>query len=326
MRRGYRIAHGGEIGKVLESDGAARGGRYRIKIIQPGKGSSGVYTEANLAASAPLFRAGTHMFMDHPGRFEDDDRPERSVKDLAGRLETDAEIGPDGALYAECRVFPSFDAIIREKWDSIGVSINAWCEGPLEADGTVPVFAGVTSVDFVTKAGAGGAILDILESQRVEADNTAEENRMDKEIQEAVTAAISEGLAPVTESIASLTERVAALEADRRRKPADDEDKDAGSKPEPGDVPPGVPSGKSPEDDEEEERRRRRKEALEASRAVLESGLPKAAQDRVFAAIESGSPVSDAIDSERDYLESVRESAPAAPTDGAPALKTIRFA
>lgn len=322
MHTNLRFAHGGEIGKVLEADGATKGGRYRIKVIQPGKGSSGIYTEANLAASAPLFKAGTHMFMDHPGKFEDDDRPERSVKDLAGRLTTDAEVGPDGALYAECFVFPSFDAIIREKWDSIGVSINAWCTQPMEADGTVPVLAGVTSVDFVTKAGAGGAILDILESQRVEADNntTQKEYRMHEEIKEAIASAITEAITPVTESVTGLVQRVEALEAleaDRKKK-TDEPPFAAGDTPTPG-------VDEKPTDKEAEEKKRR-KEALEASRTVLDSGLPKAAQDRAFAAIEAGAPAAEAVDTERNYLESVRESRATTDASDTPTIKTIPFA
>ena len=41
-------------------------GKYRIRIIVPGQGSSGIYTAENLAESAPLFKAGTEMFIDHP--------------------------------------------------------------------------------------------------------------------------------------------------------------------------------------------------------------------------------------------------------------------
>lgn len=318
MKLNVRLAHGGAI-TALESaaDGAphSEGGVYRIRIIQPGQGSSGIYTPENLAESAALFRAGTHMFMDHPGRFEDSDRPERSVKDLAGRLITDAVVEADGSLTADCKVFPSFDAIIREKWDSIGVSINAWCDRPLESDGTVPPFAGVVSVDFVTKAGAGGAILDVLESQRVdEAKNNSEENHVTEEIKEAILEAMS----PVTSTLEGLTARVEALEATRDEK----------KKPAPG--APVPPAGEDQDDDtpNEEDERKRRREALEAIRDLAESALPKAAQDRAIAAFEAGTPMADAIEAERSYINSIHESAPASTVDDSAqaTLKTIHFA
>ena len=59
-------------------------GKYRIRIIVPGQGSSGIYTAENLAESAPLFKAGTEMFIDHPTESEEWERPERSIRDYAG--------------------------------------------------------------------------------------------------------------------------------------------------------------------------------------------------------------------------------------------------
>ena len=205
MRTEYRSAFHGGVTALLEAAtpevlSGEKPGRYRIRIICPGQGSSGTYSEANLAASVGHFPAGTQMFMDHPSKDEDMNRPERSVKDLAGRLVTDAVVGLDGALYAECEVYPSFNDIIREKWQDIGVSINAWSENGLDADGIVPVFDGVTSVDFVTKAGAGGALLEVLESQRVSSD---EENHMNEEtIRQAIATAVTEALAPLLEHLA----------------------------------------------------------------------------------------------------------------------------
>ena len=59
-------------------------GKYRIRIIVPGQGSSGIYTAENLAESAHLFKAGTEMFIDHPTETEEWERPERSIRDYAG--------------------------------------------------------------------------------------------------------------------------------------------------------------------------------------------------------------------------------------------------
>ena len=319
MRTEYRSAFHGGVTALLEAAtpdvlSGEKPGRYRIRIICPGQGSSGTYSEANLAASVGHFPAGTQMFMDHPSKDEDVNRPERSVKDLAGRLVTDAVVGLDGALYAECEVYPSFNDIIREKWQDIGVSINAWSENGLDADGIVPVFDGVTSVDFVTKAGAGGALLEVLESQRVSSD---EENHMNEEtIRQAIATAVTEALAPLLELLAKDNlpgEQPVAPEAPAGEAPGEDPER----KPEePGektdDKPPAASSEKKPEDDEDEKKRKARKEsAAEAfviATRLLDSGLPSVAQKRVIDAVESGTELKEAISAEQHYLTSVRAS------------------
>lgn len=336
MRTEYKSAFHGGVTALLEASTPAvlsgeRPGRYRIRIICPGQGSCGVYSEANLAASVGCFPAGTQMFMDHPSRSEDADRPERSVKDLAGRLVTDAVVGLDGALYAECEVYPSFNDIIREKWQDIGVSINAWSENGLDADGIVPVFDGVTSVDFVTKAGAGGALLEVLESQRVSSD---EENHMNEEtIRQAIATAVTEALAPLLELLAKDNlpgEQPVAPEAptgkvpgeDPERKPEEPADKPEAPEPTPerkpeapgeqSDDKPPAASGEKKDDDEDEKKRKARKEsAAEAfviATRLLDSGLPSVAQKRVIEAVESGTELKEAISAEQHYLTSVKAS------------------
>lgn len=325
MRTEYRSAFHGGVTALLEAAtpevlSGEKPGRYRIRIICPGQGSSGTYSEANLAASVGHFPAGTQMFMDHPSKDEDMNRPERSVKDLAGRLVTDAVVGLDGALYAECEVYPSFNDIIREKWQDIGVSINAWSENGLDADGIVPVFDGVTSVDFVTKAGAGGALLEVLESQRVSSD---EENHMNEEtIRQAIATAVTEALAPLLELLAKDNlpgEQPVAPEApageapgeDPERKPEEPADKPEAPEPTP-ERKPEAPGEKKPDDDEDEKKRKARKEsAAEAfviATRLLDSGLPSVAQKRVIDAVESGTELKEAISAEQHYLTSVRAS------------------
>ena len=317
MRTEYRSAFHGGVTALLEAAtpevlSGEKPGRYRIRIICPGQGSSGTYSEANIAASVGHFPAGTQMFMDHPSKDEDMNRPERSVKDLAGRLVTDAVVGLDGALYAECEVYPSFNDIIREKWQDIGVSINAWSENGLDADGIVPVFDGVTSVDFVTKAGAGGALLEVLESQRVSSD---EENHMNEEtIRQAIATAVTEALAPLLELLAKDNlpgEQPVAPEAPAGEAPGEDPEQ----KPEePADKPeaPEPTPERKPEDDEDEKKRKARKEsAAEAfviATRLLDSGLPSVAQKRVIDAVESGTELKEAISAEQHYLTSVKAS------------------
>ena len=151
-------------------------GTVPIRIIAPGWGSSGYYAPAMLERDGPrVFTAGLHMYLDHPSVSEADDRPERSVRDLAGRLVSDARWdanGPAGpGLYADAEVFAPYRDVIGEIAPHIGVSIRASgavTEG--EAEGRkgrlVDRLVGAESVDWVTRAGAGGQVVTMLESAR----------------------------------------------------------------------------------------------------------------------------------------------------------------
>lgn len=241
-------------------------GKYRIRIIVPGQGSSGIYTAENLAESAPLFKAGTEMFIDHPTETEEWERPERSIRDYAGVFLEDATVGEDGALYTVCKVFSGVNELIKDKWEHIGVSINAWCADPISEDGIVPPIAGVRSVDFVTTPGAGGAIIDLLESNRN--DNYVKEAGMDKDIKskfdelESKVASLIEALDSKLESL-----RTPIQESDEEKASVD------------------VDS------------------AIEAGKKIAESGLPDVAATRVREAVKKGVDVDSALEAERAYLK-----------------------
>lgn len=256
-------------------------GKYRIRIIVPGQGSSGIYTAENLAESAPLFKAGTEMFIDHPTETEEWERPERSIRDYAGVFLEDATVGEDGALYTVCKVFSSVNEIIKDKWEHIGVSINAWCADPISENGIVPPIAGVRSVDFVTTPGAGGAIIDLLESNRN--DNYVKEAGMDKEIE----SKFDELKASLIEALSSKLEAaMATIQEAKAEEPAEEASVDVDS-------------------------------VLEAGRKIAESGLPEAAIVRVREAVKSGADVDSALESERAYLKEA-VAATATPVDDKP--------
>ena len=256
-------------------------GKYRIRIIVPGQGSSGIYTAENLAESAPLFKAGTEMFIDHPTETEEWERPERSIRDYAGVFLEDATVGEDGALYTVCKVFSGVNELIKDKWEHIGVSINAWCADPISEDGIVPPIAGVRSVDFVTTPGAGGAIIDLLESNRN--DNYVKEAGMDKEIE----SKFDELKAYLIEALSSKLEAaVATIQEAKAEEPTEEASVDVDS-------------------------------VLEAGRKIAESGLPEAAIVRVREAVKAGADVDSALDSERAYLKEA-VAATATPVDDKP--------
>lgn len=256
-------------------------GKYRIRIIVPGQGSSGIYTAENLAESAPLFKAGTEMFIDHPTETEEWERPERSIRDYAGVFLEDATVGEDGALYTVCKVFSGVNELIKDKWEHIGVSINAWCADPISENGIVPPIAGVRSVDFVTTAGAGGAITDLLESNRN--DNYVKEAGMDKEIE----SKFDELKASVIEALSSKLEAaMATIQEAKAEEPTEEASVDVDS-------------------------------VLEAGRKIAESGLPEAAIVRVREAVKAGADVDSALESERAYLKEA-VAATATPVDDKP--------
>lgn len=256
-------------------------GKYRIRIIVPGQGSSGIYTAENLAESAPLFKAGTEMFIDHPTETEEWERPERSIRDYAGVFLEDATVGEDGALYTVCKVFSGVNELIKDKWEHIGVSINAWCADPISETGIVPPIAGVRSVDFVTTPGAGGAIVDLLESNRN--DNYVKEAGMDKEIE----SKFDELKASLIEAIGSKLEAaMATIQEAKAQEPTEEASVDVDS-------------------------------VLEAGRKIAESGLPEAAIVRVREAVKAGADVDSALESERAYLKEA-VAATATPVDDKP--------
>lgn len=256
-------------------------GKYRIRIIVPGQGSSGIYTAENLAESAPLFKAGTEMFIDHPTETEEWERPERSIRDYAGVFLEDATVGEDGALYTVCKVFSGMNELIKDKWEHIGVSINAWCADPISENGIVPPIAGVRSVDFVTTPGAGGTIVDLLESNRN--DNYVKEAGMDKEIE----SKFDELEASLIEAFSSKLEAaMATIQEPKAEEPTEEASVDVDS-------------------------------VLEAGRKIAESGLPEAAIVRVREAVKAGADVDSALESERAYLKEA-VAATATPVDDKP--------
>jgi hypothetical protein len=141
---------------------------YEIKLIAPGKGSSAFYPAEVLRRDGPnVFKAGTHVYLNHATAVEEAQRPEGDVRNLAGVLTTNAEYieshakGP--GLYGRMKVFADHAQLVEEKAPHVGMSIRA--SGVAESNKTkmgVPVLKELTSaesVDVVTRAGAGGMIL-----------------------------------------------------------------------------------------------------------------------------------------------------------------------
>lgn len=151
--------------------------RIPIKIIAPGWGSMAYYSKEMLKRDGPkVYTKGTPMFWNHATDVEESQRPEGDLDNLAAVLTKDAVWQDNGVkgpgLYSEAKVFSDYATKVAEKGAHIGVSINAAIKGKEgEAEGRRGRIAEqllrAFSVDFVTRAGAGGApIVPVLESDR----------------------------------------------------------------------------------------------------------------------------------------------------------------
>jgi hypothetical protein len=144
-----------------------------VQIIQAGWNKAGTryYPPDMLARDTPkVFPAGTHMYLDHQTVTEAVEQPERSVTRLAAVL-AEAPYTTDGGrtMRAKARVFAPHRQFLAEAWQDIGVSIDGEGDGQWgERDGRHGlILDSLTcgrSIDFVTKAGAGGRILQLLEA------------------------------------------------------------------------------------------------------------------------------------------------------------------
>lgn len=193
----------------LTEKAVRRDGTIPIKVIAPGWGSSGYYSPEVLKRDGPrVFEAGVQMFWDHQTATEEAERPEGSLEDLAAVLTAPArweDNGPAGpGLYADAKVFPHYIESVDSLAPHIGVSIRANGRAMAgEAEGRrgsiIQEITAAKSVDFVTKPGAGGQILQLFEAARPGHRDSAKEKDME-ELREAQA------------QIATLTEQNARLQ------------------------------------------------------------------------------------------------------------------
>lgn len=193
---------------------------YPIKLISPGRGSSGYYPPEVLkkAAEGKVFKAGTQMFWNHDTDAEESARPEGDLNRLAAVTTSDAvydEAGKDGpGLYAHAKVFSDYADKVKEKGPHIGLSIRAGGErdeaakGPDGKPRVITALKNAQSVDFVTKAGRDGKIFtEGAVSQ--EGDESMEKNEIAALIKEAVAEAVK----PLQAANQRLTEALATQKA-----------------------------------------------------------------------------------------------------------------
>ena len=148
-------------------------GRVYIKIIEPGQGATGFYTPEVLtqAGEAGVFDNAPIMW-NHPGKDLRSEQGPDATK-LAGFIEPGSaqylDKGPRGpALYGNATILKKNREEVASWVDTpFGLSIHA--SGELERPGDITSkvtrIDKVHSVDLVVKPGAGGAIVEVLESE-----------------------------------------------------------------------------------------------------------------------------------------------------------------
>lgn len=290
--------------KLVEALGPATstaiGKKWRARIIASDVwGSSAYYPREVLERDgARVFTAGLPMYANHPSDTETYDRPERSVHDLVGKLVSDAVFEEDG-LYADVEFYESFVNRINELHEDVGLSVRATGlteyaemdgrEGPM-----LVALLAADSVDVVTKAGAGGKLTSILESDREKAgrpitdkEGTQSVAEVTKEDFEAFQTALLEAISGISASVAEALKPEAPEE-----KPADKEEKPAGN-------------GEGEEDKDKDEKPQ--VDTVAVAEAVVTAKLPAAAISLVTADVAKGVALAEAVKRQTDYRDSLVE-------------------
>lgn len=140
-----------------------------VTLIRPGWSANGRHYGQDVLTKAAKVFEGVKAYADHPGKEDEKNRPERSVKDIVGYY-TGVNVTNDGALKADLHVvgearqwlWPLIQETVTAKQDLIGLSINALGKTSMgERDGKrgviVEDIVKGNSTDIVTTPAAGGA-------------------------------------------------------------------------------------------------------------------------------------------------------------------------
>ena len=288
--------------------------KWLVRLISEGTGSTGVYTKEALQGSfAEAFPIGTHMYIDHASETERWDRPEGTLTKLAAVIaETPRwQDAPEPGMYATIEVVEQWAPFIEQVSDIIGVSIHCGATLAQTDDIVTPgdslppmiesfIPSPVNSVDFVTVPGAGGRLVEALESFKngsaiVDGSNkyNSERKRMDTEFKEALEA-LDTKLSALVEALADKAKKKDEEdeEDEEDAKKAKEEEKDKAEK------------AKDAKKKDEEDA----KKAKEAILALADSDLPEVSRVRVAEAIARGYDAKTILDRETKLVESIRES------------------
>ncbi|MHB8928768.1 MAG: hypothetical protein ACYC9Q_14195 [Bacillota bacterium] len=185
----------GELVSLKEARFSADKLEAEVTLIEAGWSKNNrYYPPEALKAAAPLYE-GARAFVDHPTPAEEAGRPERSVRDLAGRYHG-VHVAEDGSLKGTLHFYENaraLYALAKEDPAAIQLSHNALGK---TRQGTIAGRSGqiieaikaVKSVDLVTDGAAGGRLDRLLASNRPDpekGDKTVDIKELLKQLKEA---------------------------------------------------------------------------------------------------------------------------------------------
>jgi len=280
-------------------------GRATVIVIKPGFNASEdrYYPAEMLKRDYGIFE-GMKMYADHPTEAEDDARPERSIKDWVATL-SDVTVDDNGVVTGVAEVIEPWLmqklASLREKQmlSEMGVSINAVgsaSKGKIDGKDTLVIekLVGCRSVDFVTEPGAGG-IVTFYESDRSRDVDLIELSGLKEKRPDLVSLIEADIKAQITKEVkhkVELEDKVKELEGQVETLTTENTDLKTSIS--------------------EAEKAKVKAEAQAAVKeAVDKAELPDAAKERViekFKDAESAEGITEAIQSEKDYISKLTES------------------
>jgi hypothetical protein len=207
---------------VIDSNPARQPLTMRVQLIRPGWGN----TKDNHYYPAEVLKRDAHVFEGKKMYTTDHKEGEKSERTEVSVIEQIEGFADDGSPIARVNVFdPSFAEKVRNR-QKAGVLDRLECSvlgmgtaRPFELEGRkgklVESITDAESVDWVTRAGAGGHALDIAESQTNEEGATmADENKTVEETPDIVAADTPAPVAEVAEQPAPAPEPTRLSEAD----------------------------------------------------------------------------------------------------------------
>lgn len=253
--------------------------RWLVRLMSEGQGTSGFYPAETIRDYLPsALPVGTHVYLNHSTEEDFKRGGERDVTKLAGVVRTEPVYDEsEKAAYAEVEFSNGLNPMIEQFHNDIGLSIEIY-KGAKNAEGIVTElgFDQFNSVAIVPRAGRDGKIAAKLsESFRIAeealADANAEHNKNRNDMEEKqVKDLIAAALAESLKPINDTLEKFVK--------------------------------------ESQEAEPKREINYLNITESILDAKLPKSATARVFAAVESGQTVEDAIKAEKDMVAEIKES------------------
>ncbi len=279
------------------------GKKFRSLIVAADRWGSSAYYPAEVLErdGSRVFHAGVQMYADHQKESEKWDQPERSIDRLVGSLASDATYEAEGeegpGLYANVEFYESFVNRVNELKEDVGLSINATglTEDAEMAGRYGPVLVGLLaadSVDVVTRAGAGGKLVSIIESDRGLAGRELTESGKDQSVTDVTKEDFEALKLELVEAINAIPGALAeAFKPSAEAQPTAEE-----------------LAEKAAAEAEAGDKNEVTVDAAEVATAVVEAKLPASAIAPVVASVKEGKSLEEAVKIQTDYRDSLLEA------------------